>query len=65
MFVNRFVDYIKESYVELKFKTSWPTLEDLQVNVIVVAVSSILFSIMIFLIDKVFNSLISNFFSLL
>ena len=41
------VQYVKESYEELKNHVTWPTLADSQREMVVVVVSSILFSLVI------------------
>ena len=49
-------DYIKESAHELLYKVTWPTWEELQNSAMIVLVSSIIFSLIIFLMDFVFGA---------
>lgn len=58
------VNYIKESFEELKTNVTWPTWAEGQRLMVVVAVFSILFSLAIWGIDSVFVELISLYFGL-
>ena len=49
-------DYIKESAHELLYKVTWPTWEELQNSAMIVLVSSIIFSLIIFVMDFVFGA---------
>jgi preprotein translocase subunit SecE len=62
--MNKFIAYIKESREELLHKTSWPTWEQLQDSLMVVVVASLLFSLLIYLMDVGFSSLLSGFYHL-
>ena len=58
--------YISDSYNELMNKVSWPTWAELQSSSIVVLVATLLFGIVVFLIDSIFQgslNLIYNLFS--
>ncbi|MFM7014890.1 MAG: preprotein translocase subunit SecE [Bacteroidota bacterium] len=58
--------YISDSYNELMNKVSWPTWAELQSSSIVVLVATLMFGIVVFLIDSVFQgslNLIYNLFS--
>ena len=46
------VQYVKESYEELKNHVTWPTLADSQREMVVVVVFSILFSLVIWGMDS-------------
>ena len=43
--------YIKESYNELVHKVTWPSWSSLQSNTILVIVASIIFALIIFVLD--------------
>lgn len=43
--------YFQETWHELLYKVTWPTWEELQTSTMVVLVSLIIFSIIVFLID--------------
>ena len=62
--MNKFIAYIKESREELVHKTTWPTWEQLQDSLMVVIVASLLFSLLIYLMDVGFSSLLSAFYHL-
>lgn len=59
------VNYIKESFDELKNHVSWPTLSEAQSLTILVAVFSIIFSLAIWGVDTVFSGIIKEYFNLL
>ncbi|HKK89379.1 MAG TPA: preprotein translocase subunit SecE [Saprospiraceae bacterium] len=48
--------YIRESYEELIHKVSWPTWRDLIENTRIVIIATIIFALIIFLMDVVSNS---------
>ena len=56
------VQYVKESYEELKNHVTWPTLADSQREMVVVVVFSILFSLVIWGMDSFFEWIISEYF---
>ena len=58
-----FVDYISESFLELKNNVTWPTWAEAQRLTIVVAVFSIIFALAIWGIDTVFSRVIEAYFS--
>ena len=56
------VQYVKESYEELKSHVTWPTLADSQREMVVVVVFSILFSLVIWGMDSFFEWIIAEYF---
>lgn len=56
------VNYISESYNELRNHVTWPTWAEAQRLTVVVAVFSIIFSLMIWGVDTVFSSIIEQYF---
>ena len=58
-------EYIKESYIELTQKVTWPTWRELQNSAVVVLVAAIIIALVIFgmdqvirfVLDKLYNSL--------
>ncbi|WP_454967618.1 preprotein translocase subunit SecE [Capnocytophaga leadbetteri] len=56
------VQYVKESYEELKNHVTWPTLADSQREMVVVVVFSILFSLVIWGMDSFFEWIIAKYF---
>jgi preprotein translocase subunit SecE len=61
---NRFVEYIKESYDELMHKVSWPTWSELQNSAVVVSVASLMIALVVFMMDKSFEIILKQFYSL-
>ena len=59
------INYVKESFDELKNNVSWPTLAEAQSLTILVAVFSIIFSLHIWGVDTVFSGVIKEYFKLL
>jgi preprotein translocase subunit SecE len=56
------VNYISESFGELKNNVSWPTWAEAQSMTILVAVFSIIFSLAIWGVDTVFSKVIEFYF---
>ncbi|MEP3838916.1 MAG: preprotein translocase subunit SecE [Algibacter sp.] len=56
------VNYIKESFGELKNNVSWPTWAEAQSLTVLVAVFSIIFSLAIWGVDTVFSKVITAYF---
>jgi len=63
--MNKITAYIRESYVELKDKVSWPTWEELQASVIVVMVATLLIGLVIFLMDFGFQAIMNLFYKMI
>ncbi|HUH27528.1 MULTISPECIES: preprotein translocase subunit SecE [Gelidibacter] len=57
-----FVNYISESFGELKNNVTWPTMAEAQRLTIVVAVFSIIFALAIWGVDTVFSGVIEAYF---
>jgi preprotein translocase subunit SecE len=49
--MSKIVNYVKESYVELMQKVSWPTFAELQNSAVVVFVASLIIAMVVFLMD--------------
>ncbi|MFV0564596.1 MAG: preprotein translocase subunit SecE [Flavobacteriaceae bacterium] len=60
-----FVNYVKESFSELKNNVTWPTWAEAQRLTVLVAVFSIVFSLAIWGIDTVFSKVITYYFQLI
>lgn len=60
-----FVNYIKESFNELKTNVSWPTWAEAQNLTVLVAVFSIIFSLAIYGVDVVFGKVVGYYFDLI
>ncbi|GAA0741175.1 MULTISPECIES: preprotein translocase subunit SecE [Flavobacteriaceae] len=59
------INYIKESFEELKNNVSWPTWSEAQNLTVLVAVFSIIFSLAIWGVDTVFSKVIKAYFDLI
>lgn len=62
--MRKFINYLKESYVELTKKVSWPSWDKLQNSAIVVMVASVIFALVIFAMDFCFQHLMSAIYTL-
>jgi len=54
--VASFKEYLNETYTEMVHRVTWPTWKELQNSTILVVVASVLFAIMIGLMDFVFGA---------
>ena len=59
------LNYIKESYKELVQKVSWPTFAQLQSSTIVVMVASLIFALVVLVMDISFENLMKGIYSFL
>ena len=59
------VEYIKESYIELTQKVTWPTWRELQNSSILVVIAAIIIAMVIFGMDWVISYLLRHFYSTL
>ena len=59
------LNYVKESFDELRNNVSWPTLSEAQSLTVLVAVFSIIFSLAIWGVDTVFSKVIKAYFNLM
>ncbi|MFI1772310.1 preprotein translocase subunit SecE [Thalassobellus citreus] len=57
-----FVNYVKESFSELKNNVTWPSWAEAQSLTVLVAVFSIVFSLAIWGVDTVFSKVIASYF---
>ena len=59
------VNYVKESYLELVQKVSWPSFSQLQNSAIVVMVASLLCAVVVLAMDLTFENVMKAIYSLL
>ena len=57
--MRKFVNYLKESYVELTKKTSWPSWDKLQSSAILVMIATIILAAALWVIDFAFQHLMT------
>jgi len=62
--MRKFINYLKESYVELTKKVTWPTWSKLQSSAILVMVASVILAILVFAMDYTFQKLMTLIYSL-
>jgi preprotein translocase subunit SecE len=62
--MKKITEFINQSYQELTTKVSWPSGGDLNNQTILVLVSSLIFALLIGLMDFGFKSLMSVFYNL-
>jgi len=62
--MRRFINYLKESFVELTKKTTWPTWEKLQSSALLVMVTTVILALALWIIDFVFQHLMTAIYSL-
>ena len=55
---------IQESYNELRYKVSWPTQKQLINSSVLVLIASIVLAVVIWVIDKIFESLMQLIYSI-
>ena len=60
--MKKFISYIKECYNELVEKTNWPTWKELQSSAIVVSIASLIIALVVYLMDKSFETLLETFY---
>ena len=62
--MRKFINYLKESYVELTKKVTWPTWSKLQSSAILVMVASVILAVVVFCMDFIFQKLMTYIYSL-
>ncbi|MDX5325701.1 MAG: preprotein translocase subunit SecE [Bacteroidota bacterium] len=63
--MSKAVSYIQESYDEFVNKASWPTFTELQKSTVLVVVSSIIFALVIFAMDKAITAVLEVIYEIL
>jgi len=57
--MNKIKTYLQESYIELMQKVTWPTRKELTSSAIIVMVSSLIFAIVVFIMDFSFKHIVT------
>ncbi len=52
------VEFIKESYIEMTQKVTWPTWRELQNSAVVVVIASIIIALVVFMMDQFAGNLL-------
>ena len=63
--MTEIVKYVKESFEELRSHVSWPSFNEGLNLTVLVAVFSVIFSLIIWGLDSVFSRIIKEFFNLI
>ena len=56
-------EYIKESYIELTEKVTWPTWRELQSSAVVVLIATVIIAMVVFGMDQLIGFLLRSFYS--
>jgi preprotein translocase subunit SecE len=62
--MRKFINYLKESFVELTKKTTWPTWEKLQSSALLVMVTTVILALALWVIDLAFQSVMTAIYTL-
>ena len=62
--MRKFINYLKESFVELTKKTTWPSWAKLQSSAILVMVTTVLLAAVLFVVDFALQHLMTAIYSL-
>lgn len=60
--MKKFINYVKECYNELVNKVTWPTWKELQSSAVVVSIASLIIALVVYLMDKTFETLLETFY---
>jgi len=56
-------EYIKESYIELTQKVTWPTWRELQQSAVLVLITAIIIALVIFGMDQIIAFVLNRFYT--
>jgi preprotein translocase subunit SecE len=56
-------EYIKESYIELTQKVTWPTWRELQNSAVLVLIAAIIIALVIFGMDQIIGFVLNKFYT--
>jgi len=56
--VKKIINYVRESFEELVKKVTWPKYNSLQSTALLVVVATVIFSLVVFGIEKLFDFLV-------
>ena len=62
--MRKFINYLKESWIELTKKVTWPTWTKLQNSAILVLVSTLILAVVVFVMDFAFQKLMEFIYAL-
>ena len=62
--MRKFINYLKESWIELTKKVTWPSWSSLQNSAIIVMVASVVLAVVIWVMDFLFENLMKFIYTL-
>ena len=62
--MRKFINYLKESYIELTQKVAWPTWEKLQNSALLVLVATVILAAVLWVVDFAFQHLMEFIYAL-
>ena len=62
--MRKFINYLKESWVELTKKVTWPTWSKLQSSAVLVLVATFILALVVFVMDFAFQKLMEFIYAL-
>ena len=62
--MRKFINYLKESFVELTKKTTWPTWDKLQSSALLVMVTTAILALALWVIDLAFQTVMTAIYTL-
>ena len=62
--MRKFINYCKESYVELTKKVTWPTWEKLQSSALLVMIATVILAVALWAVDWIFQHLMTVIYTL-
>ena len=62
--MRKFINYCKESYIELTKKVTWPSWPKLQGSAVLVLVTTLILALALFIIDYAFEHLMTAIYTL-
>ncbi|MEX0982239.1 MAG: preprotein translocase subunit SecE [Bacteroidales bacterium] len=62
--MRKIISYLKDSYTELVHKVTWPTWKELQNSAIVVMIASLIFALIVFVMDISFQTILEGIYKL-
>ena len=62
--MRKFINYLKECFVELTKKTTWPSWAKLQSSALLVMVTTVILAAILWVVDLAFQSIMTAIYSL-
>ncbi len=62
--MKKIINYLKDSYNELVHKVTWPTWKELQNSAIIVMIASLIFALVVFVMDISFQTILEGIYKL-